>query len=281
MASNENSWWNSLVKTAKEKSLNAFEIIKTDLAEFTSTMTSDANSLFNQTSSETDEKASTTTTTINSNQSEINKRNRFTEELEAIQANQDTYLDTQIETNEEFINWITTFNIDEHKATISDILIENSAMRLLYSQIVPAQISNQQFWSRYLFKVNQLEEEHQKRVKLLERVSNKTPDQEEGPLDWDDEDQSNKKIEPTNADENSNTNKEVEQDIQPIEEKIKTEISKSEDGSQNLGDEWEQISNHENNQNVDDSKQIINSEQTDNVTDKVNLKKDEWDDWDA
>lgn len=217
-------------------------------------MTSDANSLFNQTSSETDEKASTTTT-INSNQSEINKRNRFTEELEAIQANQDTYLDTQIETNEEFINWITTFNIDEHKATISDILIENSAMRLLYSQIViykylnlkiniflifvffqvPAQISNQQFWSRYLFKVNQLEEEHQKRVKLLERVSNKTPDQEEGPLDWDDEDQSNKKIEPTNADENSNTNKEVEQDIQPIEEKIKTEISKSEDGSQNLG----------------------------------------------
>jgi len=273
MASNENSWWNSLVKTAKEKSLNAFEIIKTDLAEFTSTMTSDANSLFNQTSSETDEKASTTTTTINSNQSEINKRNRFTEELEAIQANQDTYLDTQIETNEEFINWITTFNIDEHKATISDILIENSAMRLLYSQIVPAQISNQQFWSRYLFKVNQLEEEHQKRVKLLERVSNKTPDQEEGPLDWDDEDQSNKKIEPTNADENSNTNKEVEQDIQPIEEKIKTEISKSEDGSQNLGDEWEQISNHENNQNVDDSKQIINSEQTDNVTDKVNLKK--------
>lgn len=99
-------------------------------------MTSDANSLFNQASSETDEKASTTTTTINTNQSEINKRNRFTEELEAIQANQDTYLDTQIETNEEFINWITTFNTDEHKATISDILIENSAMRLLYSQIV-------------------------------------------------------------------------------------------------------------------------------------------------
>jgi len=39
---------------------------------------------------------------------------------------------------------------------------------------VPAQISNIQFWSRYYFKVKQLEEEHKSRLKLLEKAENDT-----------------------------------------------------------------------------------------------------------
>jgi hypothetical protein len=65
-------------------------------------------------------------------------------------------------------------------------------MRLLYSQLVPVQISNVEFWSRYFFKVNQLEEEHKKRIKLLERASKeeeglKNDDSQQESLDWDDD----------------------------------------------------------------------------------------------
>ena len=43
-------------------------------------------------------------------------------------------------------------------------------MRLIYSRLVPAQVSNEVFWSRYFFRASGLEEEHGRRMRLLERV---------------------------------------------------------------------------------------------------------------
>jgi hypothetical protein len=49
---------------------------------------------------------------------------------------------------------------------------------------VPAQLSNNLFWARYFFKVSQLEEEHRKRVKLIERVTVPEPDSSAANQDW-------------------------------------------------------------------------------------------------
>ena len=55
---------------------------------------------------------------------------------------------------------------------------------------VPAQITNDEFWSRYFFKVNMLAEENKKRVKLLERASNQVnPDTEQEAFDWEEDDE--------------------------------------------------------------------------------------------
>ena len=54
---------------------------------------------------------------------------------------------------------------------------------------VPAQMSNNQFWSRYFFKYNQLEEDYNKRVKLLEKASKpmeETSSNKEDTNDWED-----------------------------------------------------------------------------------------------
>ena len=55
---------------------------------------------------------------------------------------------------------------------------------------MPAQITNDEFWSRYFFKVNLLKKENKKRVKLLERASNQVnQDNEHETLDWDEDEE--------------------------------------------------------------------------------------------
>ncbi len=122
-------------------------MIKNDLTEFTQTMTNDANSLFSQASTQFIEKSSSVSLLKQSDSDKTNQANkptqktsnvqaRYNEELESIQKNEELYLNNEIESNEEFIQWLTTFNPDNSKSVISDLLIENSSMRLLYSQMV-------------------------------------------------------------------------------------------------------------------------------------------------
>jgi hypothetical protein len=223
---NQNSsWWGSFIKSAKEKSINALEMIKTDLAEFKTTMTNDTTTLLNQattqlnnqsilnslssfslinSANDNEDKSENSNTNFSSNnnrkqtkRSNNNKtssiQDRYKQELEQLQSNEQTYLTDPANNQALFTGeWSDNFNPDAYKSQISDILIENSSMRLLYSQLVPAQISNNQFWSRYFFKVNQLEEEHKRRVKLLERAINDTPNEDKNDeLDWDEEEDNN------------------------------------------------------------------------------------------
>jgi hypothetical protein len=61
---------------------------------------------------------------------------------------------------------------------------------------VPAQISNNIFWARYFFKVSQLEEEHRKRVKFLERAVVATDGEQEAAeaeQDWGSDDEDDEK----------------------------------------------------------------------------------------
>lgn len=188
-SASSSSWWNSLVKTAKEKSANAIELMRTDLAEFKSTMSADTTRLVSTlTNVDVDAAATNTTGTLLNSLSTLstalglntlisgmagvvgdedesgqtggsssslaagaserklpgrvvvsppgNVHERFQAELKQMQADEATYLNLNSFGTSEFDEWSKSFNPDEVKSTISDLLIDNSAMRLIYSQLV-------------------------------------------------------------------------------------------------------------------------------------------------
>ena len=172
------SWWGSLVKTAKEKSQAALELIKNDLAEFKTTMASDTNTLLTQitniniaeninpmltnlnktfSTSENDGSGglfelSSSSSNKDSKQAASSSSNssiydRYLNELRLLQSSQNTYL--QDPSDEAlFAEFKTDFVSDSYKSDISDLLIENSQMRLLFSQLV---IVCCPFYFRFLF----------------------------------------------------------------------------------------------------------------------------------
>jgi hypothetical protein len=292
--------------------------MKNDLAEFTNVMSTDANNLFNQASSQVMEKSSSIllfnssstpdTEKSSTNNNNNNKQNqmksttsniqvRYNEELKQIQTNEDVYLNQLIESNEDYIQWLASFNLENFKSVISDLLIENSSMRLLYSQLVPAQISNEQFWSRYFYRINQLDEEHKKRLKLLERVANKDSNnddqQQTTATDWDDQEEEEKKEEeeiekPLNNVKSSINN---EQEIKSSSLSDNNIIIPRKDSSQEidddvksqsqLGDEWDKVSDNENNNleklKLEQTDDLVNKNKQQEASNKVEDK--EWDDW--
>lgn len=133
--------------------------MKSDLTEFKTTMTSDATLFLNQTSANLVQKTTSGTLfgigdTKVSNKEQTNPKNkngktssesitsfslqsRYHEELRSIQSSENTYLpDPKIESSNEFLEWQANFNADLFKANISDLLIENSSLRVLYSKMV-------------------------------------------------------------------------------------------------------------------------------------------------
>lgn len=235
MASGEqNTWWGSFVKAAKEKSITALEIIKTDFSEFATTMTNDTTNLINKASAQFIEKSNTASLLLDTfdNKLKIETNNklkssstvqeRYENELKSIQLNESTYL-YDPEPLSDYEKWSEDFNTDIYKTAISDLLIENSSIRLIYSKLVPAQLSNDQFWCRYFFKVNSFEEEHIKRIKLLERVTDVTKLNSEPTLDWEDEneDETNVTSEILERAKNQDENL-VKQEIEEASEKKET-----------------------------------------------------------
>lgn len=196
--SEKSSWWdwNNIVKAAKEKTLSTLEIVKSDFSEFTTVMSNDTTNLINSATAQFVEKSNTASylldTFDNKVKIETNNRlktsstvqERYENELKSIQLNENTYL-LDPEQSDEYEKWKENFNSETNKSIISDLLIENSSMRLIYSKLVPAQISNDQFWCRYFFKTNLFEEEQKKRIKLLERV--KDMNNEEETLNWEED----------------------------------------------------------------------------------------------
>ncbi len=66
-----------------------------------------------------------------------NVHDRFWADLRQLQADEATFLADPAQAAE-FELWLRSFNPDDVKSAISDLLIDNSSMRLLYSQLVTA-----------------------------------------------------------------------------------------------------------------------------------------------
>lgn len=132
--------------------MNTFELIKSDLNEFTTTMKNDINEVSMQFQDNSLIKSLNLSKHVNEYNIVASKSNtsnnhanaiydRFKDELRSLQNSQDTYLnDLNNDYLEAYLKWKQNFDPDTHKGTISGLLIENATMRSLYSQLVIIQI---------------------------------------------------------------------------------------------------------------------------------------------
>lgn len=101
-----------------------------------------------------------------------------------MQNDESTYLNdpTSIETYE---NWRekSEFNVDQFKGEIAQLLIDAPHVRAIYARLVPASTTHSDFWSRYYFRMYQLDEDETRRINLLKRAEEIC--NEQNSHDWD------------------------------------------------------------------------------------------------
>ncbi|XP_030838848.1 BSD domain-containing protein 1 [Strongylocentrotus purpuratus] len=89
----------------------------------------------------------------------------------------------------EFKEWMESFNVENFKGEISELLVVNTDVRALYTKLVPAAVSHVEFWGRYFYRVQQLREDENRRRALKERADMTSSQKfEEEDLGWGDED---------------------------------------------------------------------------------------------
>uniref|UniRef100_A0A3Q4AG16 BSD domain-containing protein n=1 Tax=Mola mola TaxID=94237 RepID=A0A3Q4AG16_MOLML len=90
--------------------------------------------------------------------------------LYSLQADPATYCNEPDGPPEQFDNWLSSFRLEEKKGEISELLVNSPSIRSLYTKMVPAAVAHSEFWQRYFFKVFQLDQEEARRVALKQRA---------------------------------------------------------------------------------------------------------------
>ncbi|XP_038056917.1 BSD domain-containing protein 1-like [Patiria miniata] len=222
----EGSWWGGWIQAAKEKSAVALEQMKRDLGEFGSTIQRDTSSAVATSagvireSLQTEPDESSTSSRVKKGFSDLlgglseslapkNPSNEETQavssktshhifdrakaRLHSMQIDAGTYCTDPEGPAHVYEDWLLSFDTDKYKGDISDLLVSNTDVRAIYTKLVPAVVSNADFWGRYFYKVHQLEQDEARRTALKERAdmtSSQTFDIEELQWDEDEEDSS-------------------------------------------------------------------------------------------
>ncbi|XP_068748602.1 BSD domain-containing protein 1-like [Montipora capricornis] len=80
--------------------------------------------------------------------------------------------------------WCKTFDPEQCKGEISELLVNVPEVRALYAKLVPSAVSHVLFWQRYFYKVHQLEQEEKRRAALVARANQAQVEE----LGWGDDD---------------------------------------------------------------------------------------------
>jgi hypothetical protein len=97
---------------------------------------------------------------------EIQKLPRDKRLLYLLQTNESTYLEVPA-ASLDYDGFLERFAIDEWTGTISDLLTQTPILREVHSQLVPERVSYLEFWQRYFYKLERMEETENKRKMLL------------------------------------------------------------------------------------------------------------------
>ncbi|XP_060572964.1 BSD domain-containing protein 1-like isoform X2 [Ruditapes philippinarum] len=210
-------WWGSFIASAKEKSGKVYEMVSNDLSEFTNTMQADTKQVVEKTketlktSAEGSDNLNATdkmkqsfhslmsgitrVLTVEPEDTSPPKKSvsqpgtgifdRAKARLRAIQVDTGTYLQEPSGPSEKYADWLKTFDLDTHKGDISELLVTMVEVRSLYTSLVPSEVSHQDFWRRYFYKVHQLKMDEERKQALMKRAER--VDVKEDTIDWDDE----------------------------------------------------------------------------------------------
>lgn len=147
--------------------------------------------------------------------------------------------------DEKYENFHKEFNKDDFNELIDELLNKYQSLQKMYDDYVPKEIDDKLFWSRYIFRYNEIMEEDKKRKEALQEVL-QTAEVDEN-LGWgDDDDDGNNNEEGdgkreggeegnNNGDESNNNGEEPKIELQECLEEIeyveedKEEIPKKED----------------------------------------------------
>lgn len=88
-----------------------------------------------------------------------------------------------------FKEWMATFKLEERQTDISQLLANNSAVQSLYQQLVPNELTLEEFWGRYFFKLDQEAKKEEYRAALLSKTKAMASRLSESEFSWDDQDQ--------------------------------------------------------------------------------------------
>nr|CAB3226344.1 BSD domain-containing protein 1-like [Phallusia mammillata] len=102
--------------------------------------------------------------------------------LFAIQTDPGTYCN-EPSNSADFEIWVSTFNLEELREPISLLMLDCKEVRALYTKLVPDAVSHHDFWTRYFYKIHELQKAEARRAQLVQRAEKK-----ETELSWDDED---------------------------------------------------------------------------------------------
>ncbi|KAH3831623.1 BSD domain-containing protein 1-A-like isoform X2 [Dreissena polymorpha] len=214
------SWWGGWLAAAKHQTERALEMVSADLQEFTSTMQSDTKKVVEKTketiqkNTQSDQETQPSTgervkkgffslmdgitkaLTIDPEDTSPPARgnpqqpahgifDRSKIRLRAVQVDTGTYLNEPAGSAELYADWLKTFDIEAHKGEISDLLVSMVEVRSLYTSLVPSEVSHQDFWWRYFYRVHQLKLDEARKQALMKRAEQAQV--KEDSINWDEE----------------------------------------------------------------------------------------------
>jgi hypothetical protein len=95
----------------------------------------------------------------------------FQGEVARVQHDPSTYLTDPVP-NDAYEEWLRSneFNVETRKGDITQLLMQAPHVRSFFARFVPAQTTHAEFWSRYYFRLHLIDEEEERRARLLRRA---------------------------------------------------------------------------------------------------------------
>ncbi|KAH6921906.1 hypothetical protein HPB50_006451 [Hyalomma asiaticum] len=102
---------------------------------------------------------------------EVHPVDRWQACLHSILVDRNTYCHEPDTPPEVYESWLETFNMNDHKDEIADILLNYSEVQRLYDELVPGAVSHEEFWQRYFFRAFQLWQAEEELVNSVQESS--------------------------------------------------------------------------------------------------------------
>lgn len=115
---------------------------------------------------------------------------RLQAQLHALASDASTYTqepDPSDHLAEDWTSWLAHLDLDSRQGEISELMINNSTVRRMYSKLVPAEVSHKLFWARYFYKVHLIEKQEVKR-QVLKKRAEQAKEEDDQDINWDDDD---------------------------------------------------------------------------------------------
>jgi len=131
---------------------------------------------------------------------------------------------------EDWTVWLANLDLDKRQGEISELMINNAAVRKQYSKLVPTDVSHKLFWARYFYKVHLIEKQEVKRQVLKKRAEKTKEEDGDAEINWDDDDE----LDTIPEDVQAKLLSEYEQELKITSKHAKKDSSAS--------DDWEKVS---------------------------------------